>query len=137
MWNLLPSFKNINSSKNNDLPELDKYLMTFCNLQYEFFEFVRTNGMNKKSQKEVEKDLEDYVHIMPSEWEYERAWQQVSEDKFKECLRSTIVPLYQIAYNQGYNVWICKKNNSLYEETLMASNGLYGKIAEDSTTNNY
>lgn len=108
IWNLLPSFKNINSSKNNDLPNLELYLKDFCNLQYDLFEFMRGNSHEGKQKKWINKLLEDYLHIMPADWEGEKALKEVSADRFKDCLCQTVTPLYQIAYNQGYNIWICK-----------------------------
>lgn len=125
VWNLLPSFKNINSSKSNDLPSLEVYLKDYCNLQYDLFKFIRDYPHQGKSIKEMKKLMEDYLHIMPAGntfgnkskeiEEQKRAWYQIGEDKFKDCLRGTVEPLYQIAYNQGYEIWICKEK-VIYEE---------------------
>ena len=115
LWNLLPSFKNINSSKNNELPNLDYYLKDFCNLQYELFQFMRSDHHEAKQKKFMNKLLEDYLHVMPSDWEGERAIREISADKFKDCLCQTVTPLYQIAYNQGYGVWICRNKEMCYE----------------------
>lgn len=125
VWNLLPSFKNINSSKSNDLPSLEVYLKDYCNLQYDLFNFIRAYPHQGKNIKEMKKLMEDYLHIMPAGnafgnkskeiEEQERAWYQIGEDKFKDCLRGTVEPLYQIAYNQGYEIWICKEK-VMYEE---------------------
>lgn len=127
VWNLLPSFKNINSSKNNDLPSLEVYLKDYCNLQYDIFSFIRDHRHEGKQAKSMNKIMEDYLHIMPVSKtnesqleileEQERAWYQIREDKFKDCLRGTIEPLYQIAYNQGYGIWICKDRQVNYEST--------------------
>lgn len=125
VWNLLPSFKNINSSKSNDLPSLEVYLKDYCNLQYDLFKFIRDYPHQGKSIKEMKKLMEDYLHIMPAGNDFgnkskeieeqKRAWHQIGEDKFKDCLRGTVEPLYQIAYNQGYEIWICKEK-VMYEE---------------------
>ncbi len=127
VWNLLPSFKNINSSKNNDLPSLGVYLKDYCNLQYNLFSFIRDFSHQGRQIKEMQKIMEDYLHIMPISKtnesrletleEQERAWYQIGEDKFKDCLRGTIEPLYQIAYNQGYGIWICKDRQINYESS--------------------
>ena len=126
VWNLLPSFKNINSSKSNDLPSLEIYLKDYCNLQYDLFSFIRDYPHGNKAIKEMKKIMEDYLHIMPAgnafsnhlkQVEQQRAWYQIGEDKFKDCLRETIEPLYQIAYNQGYEIWICR-DKVKYEEGL-------------------
>lgn len=116
IWNLLPSFKNINSSKNNDLPNLEIYWKDFCNLQYDLFSFMKDYKHSDKQKKLMNKLLEDYLHIMPANWDSERALKEVSPDKFKDCLQQTVTPLYQIAYNQGYGIWVCK-NRVMYEST--------------------
>lgn len=118
-WNLIPSFKNINSSKNNDLPSLKIYLRDFCEIQYEIFDFMRSDIHEDKQKKLMDSLLEDYVHIMPADWDSQKAWYQLSEDKFKDCLTNTITSLYQTAYNQGYGIWEYKnRRNNIYESTL-------------------
>lgn len=126
VWNLLPSFKNINSSKNNDLPSLSEYLKDYCNLQYNLFSFIRDYIHEGKQLNDMKKIMEDYLHIMPMGevkanemevvQEQKRAWCQIGEDKFKDCLCNTLMPLYQIAYNQGYGIWTCKDRKTVYEE---------------------
>lgn len=120
IWNLAPSFKNINSSKNNALPNLEIYMKDFCNLQYQIFDFIRNGEHDGKQQKLMAKLLEDYVHIMPSNWDSTKTWYQLSSDKFMDCLSNTIMPLYQIAYNQGYDIWECK-DRVIYEPSLIHS----------------
>lgn len=117
IWNLAPSFKNINSSKSNALPNLDVYMKDFCNLQYQLFDFIRSEEHEGKQKNMMNKLLEDYVHIMPSNWDSTRAWYQVSPDKFMDCLSNTIMPLYQIAYNQGYDIWECK-DRIVYDDII-------------------
>lgn len=141
VWNLLPSFKNINSSKSNDLPSLQVYLKDYCNLQYDLFNFIRDYPHSDKTLKEMKKIMEDYLHIMPSGNVYHhplkqveeqnRAWYQMGEDKFKDCLRGTIEPLYQIAYNQGYEIWICK-DRVKYEEILTSGDELNTEIIAET-----
>lgn len=126
VWNLLPSFKNINSSKSNDLPNLEVYLKDYCNLQYDLFAFMRDYPHEGKQVTNIRKIMEDYLHIMPIDKgresqleqleEQKRAWYQIGEERFKDYLRGTIEPLYQIAYNQGYGIWICK-DAVMYEPT--------------------
>lgn len=137
VWNLLPSFKNVNSSKSNDLPSLQVYLKDYCNLQYNFFSFIREHSHSDKILKGIKTIMEDYLHIMPSGDAYHRplkqveeqnrAWYQMGEDKFKDCLKGTIEPLYQIAYNQGYEIWICK-DRVKYEEILVSEEDMNTEI---------
>ncbi|MDF2614472.1 MAG: hypothetical protein K0S71_2258 [Clostridia bacterium] len=99
MWNLIPSFKNINSSKSNRLPDMDAYFDEFCQVQYSAFNFMRSYvGMKSL--------LEDYLSInIPFKLDNKRALINIQEGEFKKALSNTITPLYQIAYNQGYSIW--------------------------------
>ncbi|WP_069998562.1 HNH endonuclease domain-containing protein [Cellulosilyticum sp. I15G10I2] len=109
MWNLIPSFKNINSSKSNRLPDMDTYFNDFCQIQYGAFNFMRSHTQMKPL-------LEDYLHInIPLKFAHKKGLQNVDEEEFKKALTNTILPLYQIAYNQGYGIWKYKEyenNNS-------------------------
>lgn len=116
MWNLLPSFKNVNSSKNNSLPDLNVYFKDFCNLQYDLFDFMRTGVHEGKQQGLVRKLLEDYLSIIPTEHGVQKGIYEISPDRFKDYLYKTITPLYQIAYNQGYNIWIYKNREVNYNQ---------------------
>lgn len=99
LWNLIPVFKNINSSKNNSLPDLDKYLKTFCTLQYQAFDAVRRSGQLKEA-------LIDYTHANVELQVGENGlYQKVDKVTFCNGMEATIKPLYQIALNQGYEKW--------------------------------
>lgn len=98
LWNLVPTFKNINSSKGNRLPDYNKYIDRFCDLQYRAFDIIRLN-------KDYHKYLVDYINIDKSLIIDSKINYEVSENKFKESIKSVINPLYQIAYNQGYDIW--------------------------------
>lgn len=95
-WNLIPTFKNINSSKNNNLPSLEKTLDRFCELQYILFCYIKNN----KSKK----CLEDYLN-MNNAMQKICIKSEIYKEEFKEALKNAIIPLYQIAYNQGYMLW--------------------------------
>ena len=100
LWNLVPTFKNINSSKNNKLPQIDLFMDKFCDMQYSAFSIIRQDKKSKKI-------LEDYLTINKKlDLNYllnkDRG---ISKEEFADSLRATIYPLYQIAYNQGYEVW--------------------------------
>ena len=56
MWNLTPTFKNINSSKSDNLPAYSEYIDKFCGVQYEAFSYL--------CDKKKEKDLECYIDVM-------------------------------------------------------------------------
>lgn len=95
MWNLTPTFKNINSSKSDNLPSYSEYIDKFCNVQYEAFSYL--------CDKKKEKDLECYIDVMRLENPFEFL-KYKSREEFNDKLKQTISPIYQIALNQGFEV---------------------------------
>ncbi|WP_055669749.1 HNH endonuclease domain-containing protein [Desnuesiella massiliensis] len=95
MWNLTPTFKNINSSKSDNLLDYDLYIDSFCNIQYEAFSYICDNKRNK--------DLEEYIDILQLENPYEY-YISSNRNDFNSKLKQNIAPLFQIAVNQGFNV---------------------------------
>jgi hypothetical protein len=95
IWNLVPTFKSVNSSKGNRLPQLDSFLNRFCEVQY--------LAVTTYTRRKHTKLLEDY-------WTLNNAFTEgrqtpISKDVFISSLKKTISPLYQIAYNQGFEIW--------------------------------
>lgn len=100
IWNLIPTFGKINSSKNNSLPKLNMYLSEFCELQFKGIDFMRRSLKGSKC-------LEDYLGIN-SEIKINDLSSvngDFNKDKFINDLTNAINPLYQIAYNQGFSEW--------------------------------
>ncbi|WP_195263180.1 HNH endonuclease domain-containing protein [Clostridium sp. 1001275B_160808_H3] len=95
MWNLVPTFKNINSKKNDKLLRYENYINDFCNIQYAAFSFMCDN--NRK------KDLEQYVDILRLENPLD-FYKHKGKEGFSEKLKLSIAPIYQIALNQGFSV---------------------------------
>ena len=95
MWNLVPTFKNINSRKNDKLLRYENYIDDFCNIQYEAFSFMCDN--NRK------KDLEQYVDILRLENPLD-FYKNKGKEGFSEKLKLSMAPIYQIAVNQGFSV---------------------------------
>lgn len=95
MWNLVPTFKNINSKKNDNLLCFDEYINSFCDVQYNAFSYI--------CEKRIESALEEYLDILKvdSPYEYYKAETRVD---FEGKIRQSISPLYQIAVNQGFQV---------------------------------
>ncbi len=94
LWNLIPTYKNVNSSKNDKLPKLDKYLNEFCDIQYQGYKIaVKNNFSNKK--------IEDYIELTDDI----KLKEVISKNKFVNSLKSNIKPLYEIARNQGFLLW--------------------------------
>jgi hypothetical protein len=97
-WNLCPTFKNLNSKKSDRLPDLNIYLDKFAALHH----FAIHELVKKKKNKMLEayyslnhKALSSHI-ISGSD---------IPEGLVKEGLSQAIVPLHQIALNQGFNLW--------------------------------
>ncbi len=95
IWNLLPTFKNINSKKSDDLLLYDKYIVDFCNIQYEAFSHVCKN--------KIDHIAEEYIDAFRVGNIYE-FYKSSTKERFSEELKKQISPLYQIAVNQGFQV---------------------------------
>ena len=98
LWNLVPTFHNINSSKGNRLPDLEQYMEKFCDLQYHAFKVGRKN-------KKLRKQLEDYLTINKSMDINALLHSDIEKGYFVDSIKTTIKLLFQIAYNQGYGLW--------------------------------
>ena len=98
LWNLIPSFKNVNSMKSNSLPDLKKYFDSFCELQYRGIEVALGN-------KNFSKLLEDYLTVASKETFFHELKSIPNREGFCRAMKDTIFPLHQIAYNQGFDIW--------------------------------
>lgn len=96
MWNLVPTFKNVNSKKSDKLLSLDNYIKEFCEVQYNAFSYL--------CEKRLDKDLESYVEGLRIEEPYNMCSDK-GRIEFQNKLRGCINPLYQIARNQGFEVF--------------------------------
>ena len=105
IWNLTPTTKNINSRKNDNLPEWNEYFLKFAEQQYDMFTFLIKN-------KKYKKHLEDYFEIFKDLDinEITNHNKQINKEEFIYNLKICIHPLYQIAYNQGFKTWILEKS---------------------------
>ncbi|OHW63534.1 hypothetical protein EUAN_03980 [Andreesenia angusta] len=101
LWNLIPTFKCVNSSKGNNLPDLKEYYDEFCELQYRAFTIARNS--NKISSNH----LEDYFNVNKELYNMDIS-DKNSKKIFIASLKDTITPLHKIANNQGYSSWSCK-----------------------------
>lgn len=96
IWNLYPMFKNVNSSKNNKLPDKARYLNRFCEEQYRAFQIARKIPKIKKTTEYYLTVKRDVFAIGNDDR---------GHDAFVQAMKQTVEPLYQIANNQGYGVW--------------------------------
>jgi hypothetical protein len=95
MWNLVPTFKNINSRKSDNLLLFDKYIDGFCSIQYKAFSYM--------CDKKAEAALEQYIDVLRLDNPYDY-YKYSSNESFNSKLKQCISPLYQIAANQGFQI---------------------------------
>lgn len=95
MWNLVPTFKNINSKKSDNLLQFDSYIKDFCDVQYKAFSYM--------CDKKLKNTLEQYTDVLNLENPIDY-YKSNPKDNFEKKMRLCISPLYQIADNQGFQV---------------------------------
>ena len=93
IWNLIPTVKTVNSSKNDRLPPWDNFFNKFSDVQFDAFVWHKTWHPKYKS-------LEDYLLIDGRFLNVD-----FSRKQFKKNLEKTIRPIYTIAENQGFEIW--------------------------------
>ncbi len=96
-WNLAPMFRNTNSSKGDRLPDVGAYLQPFCAQQFDALTTLRRRGGRHR------KMFESYATIDPHVMEYERT--DAARESFAQAVSRVVLPLHQIAVNQGFPVW--------------------------------
>ncbi|MBX3001281.1 MAG: hypothetical protein KF893_22360 [Caldilineaceae bacterium] len=92
LWNIIPTSRNINSAKSDQLPAMDRYFGSFAQLQYQALHAVAAQRKAKL--------IEDYILLLrqPSVEKLTDLPQPV----FTQILRDTITPQIQIATNMGF-----------------------------------
>lgn len=95
MWNLVPTFKNINSQKSDNLFNYEDYIEGLAKLQYDAFCFVVDE--NKKEE------IEEYRGILrvPDAVAFKG---EGSYEEFFKRYKDGTCPIYNIAANQEFNV---------------------------------
>lgn len=95
MWNLVPTFKNINSKKSDNLLQYDIYIDRFCEMQYEAFCFVVDE--NRKNR------IEEYGQVLKVD-NLRKFKMESREEEFVKRMKQEIGPVYGVAVNQGFGV---------------------------------
>lgn len=95
-WNLVPMFRDSNSSKSDKLPSLEDYLEPFASQQFDALMAVRNTGRHKKI-------IEGYLQIEPDLAMFENS--PACRMAFSNDIAKVIRPLHQIALNQGFASW--------------------------------
>ena len=100
LWNLIPMDENLNSSKNNKLPDWDAYYKKFCDNQYILNETIQTN---EKAREKFEKCKQ---HNLNSIWPLEELYiQKIEKERFFNVLYGRLHSIYESAMTQGYDIW--------------------------------
>ncbi|HBJ35081.1 MAG TPA: HNH endonuclease [Planctomycetaceae bacterium] len=92
LWNIVPTTKQINSSKGDRLPKLDRYFHPYAHLQYQALQSVIRKGKAGLA--------EDFVML----WKIDDAKRFLEMDllTFSKSLRDVVSPQYEIARNMGF-----------------------------------
>ena len=95
MWNLVPTFKNINSKKSDNLLDFDRYINGVCEMQYISFSYVFNHKISKQQ--------EEYTDLFRIDSE-EKLRKMINYEEFSKSMKEVIYPVYNIAKNQGFSV---------------------------------
>jgi hypothetical protein len=95
IWNLVPTFKNINSKKSDKLLLFDNYIDDFCSIQYKAFSYI--------CDKKIKRSIEEYMDVLNLDNPYEY-FRHSTQETFSKNIKQCISPLYQIALNQGFQM---------------------------------
>ena len=109
LWNLIPMKKALNSSKNNKLPEWDKFFEPFARYQYYLYNLIFPNDIENKSDrliKSFEKCRKNNINAI---WATENLYVQGnSKEQFFNILENNLQPVYDSAKLQGYDTWLLR-----------------------------
>jgi len=94
LWNIIPTPKNVNSAKSDNLPDLNQYFDPFVTIQYNAIQIIANI---KKAQL-----LED--HILLFRVNSTNELQSLSFQDFRQRLYDAIAPQFQIATNMGFPI---------------------------------
>jgi hypothetical protein len=94
LWNIIPTPKNINSAKSDNLPDFGQYFDSFSKLQYQAVQIVSESGKSSL--------LEDYILLVKASSVKDLS--SISLYNFRDILFDTISPQIQIAANMGFPV---------------------------------
>lgn len=100
IWNLIPAEKSCNSSKNNRLPNWDRYSETYLDTQYQLYQQIFHNDAIFARFRSCAK------RNLNSQWAIEQLYiPGRNESEFKGVLGTNLKRLYDSAVIQGYGTW--------------------------------
>ncbi len=100
LWNLMPMDSSLNSSKSNRLPKWDPFFRRFADNQYVMYELIQEYpGIHKL----YEGCFRDNLHSIWAGQELYRPGN--TRETFESILEKNMLPVYDSARRQGYEIW--------------------------------
>ncbi len=100
LWNLMPMDSGLNSSKSNRLPKWDPFFTAFADNQYLMYHLIYEKP---ELHKRFESCYRDNLHSIWAGQELYRKGN--SKEAFCRILEKNMMPVYDSAKRQGYEVW--------------------------------
>lgn len=100
LWNLVPVKGNLNSAKNNRLPQWENYYGGFAHRQYLLNRTVHSNEYAGRLFNDCKR------YNLNSIWPLDELYiEGIEPDNFSQVLYKRLHPIYESALTQGYSVW--------------------------------
>ena len=100
LWNLCPTIKAVNSSKNNHLPDWDTYFERLCHIEFTAFETVQ-----KYEQIRYLFTLCAKEHINDPYVLHKLYRNNITKPEFYKGLEEVVLPIYNSAKNMDFGIW--------------------------------
>ena len=100
LWNLMPMDASLNSSKSNRLPKWNPFFQNFAQNQYLMYQMIYDDMGIYKRFKGCYKDN------LHSIWAGQELYRKGnSKEMFYNILEKNMIPVYDSARRQGYEIW--------------------------------
>ena len=100
LWNLMPMESSLNSSKSNRLPKWNPFFKDFAYNQYILYGMIYENA---NIHKRFEVCYGDNLHSI---WAGQELYRKGNtEEEFYNILEKNMLPVYESARRQGYEIW--------------------------------
>ena len=101
LWNLMPMDSSLNSSKSNRLPKWNPFFKSFAGNQYLMYRMIYENA---EIYDRFKRCYKDNLHSIWAGQELYRKGN--SKETFYNILEKNMMPVYDSARRQGYEIWI-------------------------------
>lgn len=106
LWNLTPTSKALNSSKNNRLPKWDEFFEPFARYQYYLYSLIFPADSSKRSPVLIDRFEKCRKNNVNAIWASETLYIAGNSDvQFMNILNHNLKPIYEAAQLQGYDMW--------------------------------